>query len=133
MDTGILILGMLAAAEYFSGANAGNGKLRERVDEIYHRVEWDWACNRAPTLSHGYSPEKGFLKYRWRGYNEGLPLYLLALGSAAHSLSADSYRAWTQTYQWKCVYGTNIFTPGRYSFTSSCTPGSIFAGCRTTS
>src|ERR1039457_386343 len=70
MDTGFLILGMLVAAEYFSGDNARERELRERVDELYYRVEWDWACNRAHTLSHGYSPEKGFLKYRWRGYNE---------------------------------------------------------------
>ncbi len=112
MDTGILILGMLAAAEYFSGDNAREREVRDCVYEIYHRVEWDWACNRAHTLSHGYSPERGFLKYRWQGYNEGLPLYLLALGSAAHSLSGESYRAWTQTYQWKCVYGHEYLYAG---------------------
>src|ERR1017187_10485871 len=112
MDTGFLILGMLVAAEYFSGDNARERELRERVDELYYRVEWDWACNRAHTLSHGYSPEKGFLKYRWRGYNEGLPLYLLALGSAAHSLSGESYRAWTRSYQWKCVYGYEYLYAG---------------------
>jgi hypothetical protein len=112
MDTGFLILGMLVAAEYFSGANARERELRERVEELYHRVEWNWACNRAQTLSHGYSPEKGFLKYRWRGYNEGLPLYLLALGSAAHPLSGENYRAWTRTYQWRCVYGYEYLYAG---------------------
>ena len=53
IDTGFLILGMLVAAEYFSGANARERELRERVGELYQRVEWGWACNGAHTLSHG--------------------------------------------------------------------------------
>src|ERR1700678_4579239 len=86
MDTGLLILGMLVAREYFSRATAQERELRERVGEIYRRVEWDWACNGALTLSNGHVPERGFLKSRWKGYSEGLLLYLLALGSPTHPL-----------------------------------------------
>lgn len=112
MDTALLILGMLVAAEYFSGAGAQEREIRERVGEIYGRVEWDWACNRALALSHGHTPERGFLKYRWQGYSEALPLYLLALGSPTHPLSRENYRAWTKTYKWRRVYGYDYLYAG---------------------
>ena len=112
VDSGFLVLGMLVAAEYFSGANAEEREIRERVGEIYRRMEWDWACNGALTLSHGHTPERGFIKYRWQGYSEGLPMYLLALGSPTHPLSHDSYRAWTRTYRWKRVYGYEYLYAG---------------------
>ncbi|MCE0498157.1 MAG: hypothetical protein LV481_09460 [Methylacidiphilales bacterium] len=112
MDTGLLILGMLVAREYFSGATGQERELRERVGWIYRRTEWNWACNRALTLSHGHVPEKGFLKNRWLGYSEGLLLYVLALGSPTHPLSRASYRAWTRTYQWKRVYGYEYLYAG---------------------
>jgi len=112
MDTGLLILGMLVAREYFSGDGARERELRERIGEIWRRVDWQWACNRALSLSHGHVPGKGFLKNRWRGYSEGLLLYVLALGSPTHPLSRESYRAWTQTYQWKRVYGYDYLYAG---------------------
>ena len=38
------------------------------------------------TVTHGWKPESGFLKYRWEGYDEALLLYILALGSPTHPL-----------------------------------------------
>ena len=112
IDTGLLVLGMLAACEYFSGDGAPERELRERVEEIYRRIDWNWALHRALTLSHGYKPESGFLKYRWQGYNEGLLLYVLALGSPTHPLSRQNYDAWTRTYQWKTIYDFDYLYAG---------------------
>ena len=39
---------------------------------------------RPPAISLGWSPEDGFLEYDWRGYNEAMLVYLLALGSPTH-------------------------------------------------
>lgn len=104
IDTGLLLLGMLTAAEYYSGDNAREREVRERVGELYNRVDWNWARNRALTISNGYKPKQGFLKYRWQGYSEGMLLYILGLGSPTHPLPVESYQAWTQTYQWRQVY-----------------------------
>ncbi len=112
IDTGLLLLGLLAAGEYFSGDNPGERELRERVGTIYRRAEWNWARDGALTLSHGYDPQKGFLKDRWEGYNEGLLLYLLGLGSPTHALPRKSYRAFTQTYRWKRIYGYDYLYAG---------------------
>jgi hypothetical protein len=112
IDTGLLILGMLVAAEYFSGANKDECEIRERVDALYRQVDWNWACHHALTLSHGYRPGKGFLKWRWQGYNEGLVLYLLGLGSPTYPLPTESYPAWTHTYQWKRIYDYEVLYAG---------------------
>jgi hypothetical protein len=112
IDTGLLLLGMLVCAEYFSGDNPLEREVRERVASIYRAIEWDWACNGGLTLSHGHLPEKGFLKRRWTGYNEGLLLYLLGLGTPTHALAQESYGAWTRTYEWKRVYGHDFLYAG---------------------
>jgi len=112
IDTGLLILGMLVAAQYFAGDNPRERELRERVGAIYRRVEWNWARDGRLTLTHGYHPETGFLKDRWGGYNEGLLLYILALGSPTHALSPKSYGEWTKSYRWKRIYGHEYLYAG---------------------
>ena len=66
----------------------------------------------APTLTHGWKPETGFLPYRYEGYDEGLLLYLLALGSPTHPLPPESYNAYCATYQWKEIYGRELLYSG---------------------
>jgi len=112
MDTGLLVLGMLAAAEYFSGDGAREREIRERVAGIYGRIDWNWARNGGLTLTHGHRPGRGFLRNRWRGYSEALPLYVLALGSPSRPLSRVNYAAWTRTYKWKRVFGREYLYAG---------------------
>jgi hypothetical protein len=52
------------------------------------------------------------LKYRWEGYNEALLLYMLGLGSPTYPLPAESYPAWTRTYDWKKLYGYEFLYSG---------------------
>ncbi|HUD82767.1 MAG TPA: glucoamylase family protein, partial [Candidatus Saccharimonadales bacterium] len=70
------------------------------------------ARNDALTLSHGYEPERGFIKYRWQGYSEGLLLYILGLGSPTQPLSPESYDAWTKTYRWRRIYDFDVLYAG---------------------
>ena len=58
------------------------------------------------------SPEPGSSRYRWEGYDEALLLYVLGLGSPTHPLPAESYAAWTATYQWKKLYGIEFLYAG---------------------
>jgi hypothetical protein len=46
----------------------------------------------------------GFLTYGWEGYSEAMLLYVLGLGSPTHPLPAESYGAWTESYQWENLY-----------------------------
>ena len=82
-------------------------EIRYLVDQIYRRVDWRWAQTRAPAISHGWSPTEGFLDWDWRGYNEAMLVYLLALGSPSYPVGADAWTEWTSTYDknWGEVQG----------------------------
>src|SRR5437870_10519088 len=81
VDTALLLAGALFCQSYFDRADAEETEIRQLVEEIYNRVDWHWAQPRAPAISLGWSPEESFLEYDWRGYNEAMLVYLLALGS----------------------------------------------------
>jgi hypothetical protein len=40
IDTGLLVMGCLTAAEYFNGDGRAEREVREHVDEIWRRVDW---------------------------------------------------------------------------------------------
>jgi hypothetical protein len=105
VDTTFLIAGMLTAAAYFDRDDEAETQIRTIADALYRRVDWRWAQNGKSTVTHGWKPESGFLKYRWQGYDEALLLYVLGLGSPTYPLSQDSYAAWSSTYSWATIYG----------------------------
>ena len=105
IDTTIFIAGALTAAAYFDRSTDDEREVRELADSLYRRMDWRWAQNGEATVSHGWKPETGFLRYRWQGYNEALILYVLGLGSPTYPLPRKSYAAWTSTYRWKKLYG----------------------------
>jgi hypothetical protein len=104
VDTALLIGGMLTAAAYFDKNVPVEREIRDLTDRLYARVDWQWARNGGSTVTHGWKPETGFLQYRWEGYDEALLLYVLGLGSPTFPLSAESYRTWASTYEWRTVY-----------------------------
>jgi hypothetical protein len=112
IDSTFLIAGALTAAEYFSRDTEDEREIRKLADAIYARADWQWAQNRGVTVTHGWRPESGFIKYRWRGYNEALILYVLGLASPTHPLPDNSYRAWIRTYKWKKLYGHGFLYAG---------------------
>jgi hypothetical protein len=105
IDTGLLFAGILSAQSYFDQDNETERQIRALADTLYRAIEWEWALNNNATMSMGWHPEKGFLASQWKGYNEANLLYVLALGSPTHSIPAQSWSAWTSTYQWADFYG----------------------------
>jgi hypothetical protein len=107
VDTAILLAGALFCQTYFSGADAAEAEIRGLVDEIFRRVDWRWAQPKPPAITLGWSPEEGFLKYDWRGYNEAMLVYLLALGSPTFPIGPDAWTEWTSTYDthWSKLFG----------------------------
>lgn len=90
IDTALLLKGALAVREYFSD----DDEIRRWADAIYARIDWQWAMNGGPTLTHGWKPETGFIPWRWDSYAELLGLYLLGIGAPANALPAQSWDAW---------------------------------------
>jgi len=106
IDTALLLAGVLVSAAYFHRNTGEEREIREIADALYLRVDWKWAQN------HGWKPGRGFLKYRWQGYNEALLIYVLGLGSPTHPLSKESYKAWTAGFQWRSLYGHKFVYAG---------------------
>ena len=86
VDTALLLAGLLHAQAFFDGSHADELEIRTGVDAIYWRVDWRWAQARAPLIGLSWSPEEGFARYDWGGYNEAMLMVLLALGSPTHTV-----------------------------------------------
>jgi hypothetical protein len=89
VDTTILLCGVLACREYFGG-----DELEQLANDIFGRVEWTWLSEDTALLPHGWTPEVGFLPYRWDNYSELMMMYLLGLGSDSSPLRDDTWTAW---------------------------------------
>jgi hypothetical protein len=105
IDTALLLAGVLDARQYFDGAEPREVRIRSLANAIYHRVDWGWMADGGSTFAMGWTPESGFLSARWVGYNEGMILYLLGLGTRTHPAPNVQWTAWTSGYRWQTNYG----------------------------
>lgn len=105
IDTSLLLGGILFAQSYFTGSDATETAIRAYADSIYQRVDWAWAIQKPNVVSMGWHPETGWINADWRGYDEGMIVYILALGSPTHPITPASWADWTSTYVWGNFYG----------------------------
>ena len=89
IDTAILLCGVLSCRQHFADA-----EIQELATKIYNRVDWQWLYRNGPFLSHGWTPERGFLNARWDTFSEHMMLYLLAIGANEHAIPATAWNAW---------------------------------------
>lgn len=92
IDTAILLCGVLTCRAHFR-----RSEVNVLATDIFNRVEWTWLSEDTSLLPHGWSPETGFLPYRWDFYSELMMMYLLGLGSGRHPLPVESWTAWKRT------------------------------------
>ena len=108
IDTALLIAGALHCQTFFDGNDATETQIRSLAEQLYAAVDWTWAQVRPPSIGHGWKPETGHLGSDYKGYNEAMLLYLLALGSPTHPVAPEAWQAWTSTYDrdsWGSEYG----------------------------
>jgi hypothetical protein len=98
VDTALLLGGVLLSQSYFDRDNRAEREIRDLAERLYGRVDWKWAQSRPPVLSHGWRPESGFLRFDWRGYNEAMLMYILALGSPTNAIEPEAWTEWMRTY-----------------------------------
>ena len=85
IDTAILLCGVLMCREYLSE----DAQIQSLATQIYSNVDFGWMLNGGTALSMGWTPENGFLPYRWDSYSELMMLYLLAIASPTHAIAAS--------------------------------------------
>ena len=106
IDTGLLLAGVLVVQQYFDGADAREIAIRAYADSLYRRVEWPYFLrDQRPLITMAWRPERGFGPAAYRGYDEAMILYVLALGSPTHPIEPDAWRAFTSTYEWADFQG----------------------------
>jgi len=92
VDTSILLCGILTCRQYFE-----HSEISQLAHEIFNRVDWNWLSEDTRILPHGWTPEGGFLQYRWDSYSEMMMMYLLGMGSSSHALPPQAWDAWKRT------------------------------------
>ncbi len=107
VDTTLLLGGVLFAQSYYDRDEPREVEIRKLADEIYRRVDWTFFQRNKPLVSMGWHPETGFIDHDWKGYNEAMLLYVLALGSPTHPVGPETWEAWTRTYDdsWGVFHG----------------------------
>lgn len=105
IDTTLLAAGALFCESYFDRAGPQEQAVRDKAEEVYRRIDWTWIQPRPPLVAMGWTPENGFHTYDWRGYNEAMILYVLALGSPTHPIDPAGWEGFTSTYRWGRFYG----------------------------
>jgi hypothetical protein len=107
VDTAILLCGILLCRTHFA-----HPEIHELASAIYNRVDWNWLSEDTPVLPHGWTPESGFLQYRWDDYSEMMMMYLLGLGSDAHPLPAKAWDSWKRsTFEYNNTRYIGSFAP----------------------
>jgi hypothetical protein len=107
VDTAILLCGILTCRQHFQ-----HSEISLLAYEIFNRVDWTWLSEDTSLLPHGWTPEIGFLPYRWDNYSELMMMYLLGLGSSAFPLRVEAWNAWKRaTFEYDGLRYIGSFAP----------------------
>jgi hypothetical protein len=86
IDTGLLIVGVLIAGQFFGG------EVYEKAMALYDRIDWNWYINPQTNRYYmSYMPEDGYHTGSWNGFAEQLILYVLGAGSKTFPTGTASY------------------------------------------
>jgi hypothetical protein len=107
VDTTILLCGILTCRQHFQSP-----EVQALAEQIFDRVDWTWLSEDTALLPHGWTPEVGFLPYRWDYYSELMMMYLLGMGSDTYPLKADAWDAWKRlTFEYEGMKYIGSFAP----------------------
>ena len=91
IDTALGCFGALAAGRYFGGVVA------ELAQAVYGRVDWAWMTDGTGVIRHGWTPEKGFIRFNWDQFSEHWGMTRQAMASPTHPVPASAWTAWKRT------------------------------------
>ena len=100
VDSTILLMGALFAGQYYDRDHPAEAEIRHLGRALYERADWNFfrSDGRRP-ISMGWHPESASLiPANWVGYNEGMFVNILALGSPTHPAPQGLWQQWTMRY-----------------------------------
>lgn len=93
VETSYLMQGLITARQYFNENNSEEQVLRDDINFLYNRVEWDFfRKNNENVLYWHWSPDKEWvMNMPVRGWNEALITYVMAAASTTHGIPKEVY------------------------------------------
>jgi hypothetical protein len=93
VETSLLMMGLLAAREYFDRDTPAEAAARSRISNLWNDVEWNWFTQGGrDVLYWHWSPYNGWaMNHQIRGWNECLITYVLAASSPRYAIEPDVY------------------------------------------
>ncbi len=99
VETSFVVEGLIALKHYFTGDDASSVQIREKADELWKGVEWDWYQREGENvLTWHWSPTVGWeMNMKIRGWMETLVTYIMAASSPDHGIPLEVYtEGWTR-------------------------------------
>ena len=92
VETALLFQGLICAREYFDGEGRSEHTMRQRINDLWVGVEWNWFTGGGKHLYWHWSPIHGWaMDLRVTGWNECLVAYVLAAGSPMNMIDLEVY------------------------------------------
>ena len=104
VETSYLMQGLLTARQYFNGNDTDEVLLRNKINNLWDAVEWNWFTkNQENVLYWHWSPKYNWdMNFKISGWNEALITYVLAASSPNFSISKTVYdEGWARNGQMK--------------------------------
>lgn len=100
VETSYLFQGLLCVRQYFNAENPNEIELRNQINNLWHRANWNWHTNGTKdSLYWHWSPKFGWkMNFPIKGYNECLITYILAASSPSFPIDPSLYHnCWTNS------------------------------------
>lgn len=93
VETSFLMQGLLTARQFFSSADAVETGLRNDINTIWNRVEWNWFTKGGESVLYWHwSPSVNWaMNMQIKGWNEALITYVMAASSTTHPITKAVY------------------------------------------
>ena len=102
IDTALLLCGAMVCAQFFA---PDHSDIFDYCNLLYRRVDWWWMLTNGGSqpekrvMSHGWTPENGFIRNNYDSYSESILLTLLGLGAPSQPLPRETWSALRRTKQ----------------------------------
>lgn len=118
VETAFMVQGLLTLKHYFTGSDASETAIRNKILNLWEAVEWDWFRQNGQNRLYWHWSEN----YGWKmnmaisGWNEAMIVYILAASSPTHTIDKVVYdEGWTRNGANKLNYRSPLFFT-HYSF-----------------
>jgi hypothetical protein len=92
VETSFLFQGLLTARQYYTGDNAVENDIRNKILWMWEGIEWNWFTQQQNVLYWHWSPNNDWsMNHQLKGWNECLITYILAASSPNFAISKRVY------------------------------------------